>query len=61
MSEPPPHLPRPTRKSRLLYSPSANPLVGLAVIIWVANTAVAAASGSTAMVATTLLPGISQA
>ncbi len=47
--------------SRLLYSLSANLLAGLAVIIWVASTALAAAYDFTAMVATTLLPGLAQA
>ena len=47
--------------SRLLWSVTEFLLAGLAVIIWVASTALAAASGFTAMVATTLLPGVSQA
>ena len=47
--------------SKLLWSLTAYLLAGLAVIIWVASTAVAAASGFTAMVATTLLPGVAQA
>lgn len=46
--------------SRLLWSLTANLLVLLAAIIWVASTGLAAASGFTAMVATTLLPGVSQ-
>jgi hypothetical protein len=47
--------------SKLLWSVTECLLVVLAACIWVASTAVAAASGFTAMVATTLLPGISQA
>jgi hypothetical protein len=47
--------------SRLIWSLTAYLLAGLAVIIWVASTGLAAASGFTAMVATTLLPGVSQA
>jgi hypothetical protein len=47
--------------AKLLWSLTEVLLVLLAMCIWVASTAVAAASGFTAMVATTLLPAISQA
>src|SRR3954462_13338190 len=47
--------------SKLLWSITAFLLAGLAVMIWVASTSLAAASGFTAMVATTLLPGVAQA
>jgi hypothetical protein len=46
--------------SRVLWSVTEMLLVLLAAIIWVASTALAAASGFTAMVATTLMPGVSQ-
>jgi hypothetical protein len=47
--------------SKLLAIVSGSLLAGLPVFIWVASTAVAAAYDFTAMVATTLLPGVSQA
>jgi len=47
--------------SKLICSATAFLLAGLALLIWVASIAVAAASGFTAMVATTLLPGLAQA
>jgi hypothetical protein len=46
--------------AKLLWSVTEVLLVLLAGCIWVASTAVASASGFVAMVATTLLPGISQ-
>jgi hypothetical protein len=46
--------------TKLLWSVTESLLVALAACIWVASTAVASASGVVAMVATTLLPGISQ-
>jgi len=46
--------------SKLLWSVTEFLLIVLAVGIWMASTAVASASGFVAMVATTLLPGISQ-
>ena len=46
--------------AKLLWAVSEALLVLLAMCIWVASTALAAASGFVAMVATTLLPGISQ-
>jgi hypothetical protein len=48
------------RMSRALWSITELVLVLLAACIWVASTALAAASGFTAMVATTLLPGLAQ-
>lgn len=48
------------RMSRILWSVTEVLLVLLAVPIWVASTSLAAASGFTAMVATTLLPGLAQ-
>ena len=47
--------------SRLIWSAAEILLVLLAVCIWVTSTSLAAASGFTAMVATTLLPGLAQA
>jgi hypothetical protein len=46
--------------AKLLWSVTEAALIVLAGCIWVASTAVASASGFVAMVATTLLPGISQ-
>lgn len=46
--------------SRLLASVTAMLLAGLAVLIWAASIALAAAYDFVAMVATTLLPGIAQ-
>jgi len=48
------------RMAKLLWSVTEVLLVLLAGCIWVTSTGVAAASGFVAMVATTLLPGISQ-
>ena len=47
--------------SKLICSVTAFLLAAVAVCIWVASTSLAAASGFTAMVATTLLPGVAQA
>ena len=47
--------------TKFLWSMTEALLILLAGCIWVAGTAVASASGFVAMVATTLLPGISQA
>ena len=49
------------RMTKFLWSMTEALLILLAGCIWVAGTAVASASGFVAMVATTLLPGISQA
>jgi hypothetical protein len=46
--------------TKLLWSVTEVLLILLAGCIWVASTAVASASGFVAMVATTLLPGLSQ-
>ena len=46
--------------TKLLWSMTEALLILLGGCIWVASTAVASASGFVAMVATTLLPGISQ-
>jgi hypothetical protein len=46
--------------ARLLRTITECLLVLLAACIWAASTSVAAASGFVAMVATTLLPGLSQ-
>jgi len=46
--------------AKLLWSVAESALILLAACIWVASTALAAASGFVAMVATTLLPGVSQ-
>ena len=48
------------RMAKLLLSTTTFLLIALGGLIWVASTALAAASGFTAMVATTLLPGLAQ-
>jgi hypothetical protein len=47
--------------SKLVWSLTTGLLGVLSLLIWVASTSIAAVSGFTAMVATTLLPGFAQA